>query len=425
MPNTTPDPNTQQTDKSLLTPTELELKLAHAWLRQGRWQQAIPRLQKLLAIDPELEAAYIDLAEVYTNLHRWNSVISICEQALVYFPNQSVLHKHYINAFIESAGWNAACLTYGLERLDSNFYELASGDIACCLVVRNESLRLPWFLSYYRRMGVSQFLVVDNGSTDGTVNYLLEHPDVKLWQSKMSFNSANFGSAWFELLLRKYGLNRWCLTVDADELITFSGDEEHDLVDLCAELECQGKRAASGILLDMVSDKALSETVYQPGEDFQSICPYFDRTFFHQKYEAGSPFRNQDYYYGGLRQRVFGSKVGCLLTKTPLLKYQQDTVLAGGQHWTNIPTEQIAHQQICVKHFKYFSSFADYAKQEARREEHSRGAEQYKLYAEGLSEKGDLILYDVDESVEYTGTRQLIDLGIMRAGLDPSKPTLS
>ena len=34
--------------------------------------------------------------------------------------------------------------------------------------MRNEKIRLPFFLRYYRNLGVNHFLIVDNDSTDGT-----------------------------------------------------------------------------------------------------------------------------------------------------------------------------------------------------------------------------------------------------------------
>ncbi|MFK7801963.1 MAG: glycosyltransferase family 2 protein [Anaerolineae bacterium] len=412
----------KQIDQNFSAAIQIEIGLAHAWLRKGRLVQAIQRFQKALALDPTLEAPYIDLAQIFIHLRRWEDVISTCEIGLDHFPNQAKLHKHHIKALLEKAGWNAACSTYGLSRIDYKGIELNTEDMLCLLVVRNEVLRLPWFLTYYRQLGIKHFLVVDNGSDDGSLELLLEQPDVYLWQSDMSFNAANFGSAWFELLLQKYGVGRWCLTLDADELVTFAGAEQQSLPELCAELDLQGKRAASGIMLDMVSDKPLSETVVRPGQNFLDVCYYFDRRFYHDLYDKASPFKNQDFHFGGLRKRVFGTDVEYLVTKTPLLKYQADTVLAGGQHWTSFPYEQIAHQQVCVLHFKYFSSFIDYAQQESQRGEHSGGGEQYKSYAAGFDENRDLVLYDAAESVKYSGSQQLIDLGIMLDGLRPSQP---
>ncbi len=44
--------------------------------------------------------------------------------------------------------------------------------------LRDERVRLPWFLHYYRAMGVRHFLMVDNASTDGSTEYLRNQPDV-------------------------------------------------------------------------------------------------------------------------------------------------------------------------------------------------------------------------------------------------------
>ena len=38
--------------------------------------------------------------------------------------------------------------------------------------LRNEKVRLPYFLQYYRDLGVDHFLIVDNDSDDGSREYL-------------------------------------------------------------------------------------------------------------------------------------------------------------------------------------------------------------------------------------------------------------
>jgi len=64
-------------------------------------------------------------------------------------------------------------------------------------------------------------------------------------------------------------------------------------------------------------------------------------------------------------------------------------------------------------HFKFFSSFHVYAQNEARREVHAMGAEQYKAYDRKLTEDPDICLYDPDESVRLEGTAQLRALGVL------------
>ena len=49
--------------------------------------------------------------------------------------------------------------------------------------IRNERVRLPYFLQYYRDLGVDHFLFVDNGCDDGTREYLAEQQDVSIWST--------------------------------------------------------------------------------------------------------------------------------------------------------------------------------------------------------------------------------------------------
>ena len=71
--------------------------------------------------------------------------------------------------------------------------ELVPGDILLFATLRNEAPRLPYFLEYYRALGVDHFLIVDNGSDDGSADLLAEADDVSLWTTEKSYRQANFG----------------------------------------------------------------------------------------------------------------------------------------------------------------------------------------------------------------------------------------
>ena len=43
------------------------------------------------------------------------------------------------------------------------------------------------FLRHYRALGVDRFVVLDNGSTDGSVDLLARQPDVDLYQVPRRF----------------------------------------------------------------------------------------------------------------------------------------------------------------------------------------------------------------------------------------------
>lgn len=363
----------------------------------------------------------------------WEAVIDGCRRWLDVYPNNSYhpyanqVHKRLIQALIEQGSFAAAFAAYQLVRQDRKELAIRADELLCCVVVRNEALRLPYFLAYYRQKGVTSFLIVDNGSTDETRAYLLAQADVYVWSSAYSFKAANFGSAWFELLLQRYGIGHWVLIVDADELLYYPACEQTSLPQWCQALERQNAKAYKAILLDMYADRAIQETHYEKGQDFLSLCPYFDRQFYHTQ-GAWEPFKNQTGYWGGVRRRVFGgTKWAYCLNKVPLLYYSPACILIGGQHGTSYPIEQISPERGCVLHFKFFASFPQYAASEAARQEHATQAVEYRHYAEKLAHEQALTLYDPAQSLRFQDSHQLVALGIMQRQLaadHPPKPSV-
>ena len=85
--------------------------------------------------------------------------------------------------------------------------------------LRNELVRLPYFLRYYRELGINHFLIVDNGSDDGSDALLAAQADVSLWRTTAGYKASRFGVDWVTWLLARYGHGHWCLTLDADILL--------------------------------------------------------------------------------------------------------------------------------------------------------------------------------------------------------------
>ena len=77
---------------------------------------------------------------------------------------------------------------------------------------RNEGVRLPYFLDYYRRLGIDHFLFVDNDSDDGSRAYLAAQPDVSLWMTTDSYKASRFGMDWIAWLLFRQAPSRLQLT---------------------------------------------------------------------------------------------------------------------------------------------------------------------------------------------------------------------
>ena len=85
---------------------------------------------------------------------------------------------------------------------------LSAQPILLFSTMRNERIRLPYFLAYYRRLGVNHFLIVDNGSDDGTRDFLAEQSDVSVWSATAGYKQSRFGMDWMMHLLRRHGHGR-------------------------------------------------------------------------------------------------------------------------------------------------------------------------------------------------------------------------
>ena len=55
-----------------------------------------------------------------------------------------------------------------LKQIVNNTAKIKPDDILVFSTLRNERRRLPFFLKYYRDLGVKHFIIVDNNSNDGT-----------------------------------------------------------------------------------------------------------------------------------------------------------------------------------------------------------------------------------------------------------------
>ena len=124
---------------------------------------------------------------------------------------------------------------------------------ALVAVVRDEAARLPGFLAHYRRLGVTRFAMIDNGSPDATRALLAAEPDVELYAADRPFPGKQ---GWVNALIARMGYDRWYLHVDADERLVFDGARApgrpgRGLADLVGFAEARGLRRLRGMLVDL------------------------------------------------------------------------------------------------------------------------------------------------------------------------------
>ncbi|MTH96766.1 glycosyltransferase family 2 protein [Roseibium sp. RKSG952] len=299
------------------------------------------------------------------------------------------------------------------------------GSVTAIVLCYNEILRLPHFLEHHRNIGIGRFLIVDNGSTDGTSEFLRAQPDVIHLPSTKEYKTHK--ARWRHVLASLYLEGQWVAFPDVDELLVYPGYPERRLPDLTAVWSRNDIRGAFSTMVDMYSDKPPSELAYTPGEPFLNVCPYFDAGGYrllpvsrHTRQNFPTPpFQ----LYGGARERLFpvaGKRSrtwfdawleqavfsplaqrrprfvrrlaikhlkkswpddSASMGKLPLVVWSKDLEFGGGVHRINriIP---IAEDWVSLLHFKYLDDFVKKTQEAVARGQHAGGAAHYKRYSE-------------------------------------------
>jgi len=297
-----------------------------------------------------------------------------------------------------------------LHKLDQCRVPNAPDELRLFVMARNESLRLPYFLEYYFSKGVDRVFLIDNNSTDETVNIALAHDNVHVYRTKESFKNY---SNWMEILLDKFGTGHWCISADLDEILCYPHVENLSIKQLCRFLEQQKATAMQCFLLDMYSDKPVCYNDYISGSNPLTVCSFFDPQYEESEKEwinqrTRKRFINKR-FTGNMRKRVFGANVS--LSKIPLFKYGPGVFAVRGMH--GMDGVHFSSLRGVVFHFKYLQDFNMRVVNEAARGQHEGNAADYKQYAQKVGEDPDLNCY-YEGSVNYVDSTQLIKLGLLK-----------
>lgn len=275
----------------------------------------------------------------------------------------------------------------------------ADAPVTVVAALRNEMLMLPHFLDHYRALGAGGFLIADNGSDDGTLEHLLDQPDVALFCVDTDYSRSHYGVAWQQALLSAFRVGRWSLLADADELLFWSRDLRGSLPDLVAGADFRGADAARVHMLDMYPRGPLSQA------DFQGISPfvqagYVERAPFLQVSAGRGPYSDAPTFTSALRHRLLpGSRAELFVAqKLALLKYRPWMRLSDGLHF--VAHARLARRELLFGHFKYNAAFRAKARLEVARRQHFNNAEEYAKYL-ALVAEGRETLYDPAASVPW------------------------
>ena len=200
-----------------------------------------------------------------------------------------------------------------------------------------------------------EILVVDNHSTDDTVNKLKEH-NVTILRSTLPYRIYKW--AFKQFLVHEYGENRWSLYVDIDELWEYPSQDQLSLDKYFQYLDQHSYNAVMSIMLDLFADiplkdlhslknRALKDTYTFYDNSALNISPY--RKAYNMVNHPGTA-----HFRGGIHDLIFGIDV-IYLSKIPLIKWNKTISVHETSHTsTNV---NIADVSTVLLHYKFVYGF--------------------------------------------------------------------
>ena len=329
----------------------------------------------------------------------------------------------------------------------------------------NEDNIILQFLSHYRSMGVRDFIIIDDHSTDNTQNILKAQNDVTIYTPKPGSTYKEDKIAWRCDLLDSVADQSWVLLPDIDEHLIFPDMERTDIQSFANQIESYGAQALFTTMVDMYADKPLYEHKF-PGGNLIDVFPYFDDPSHSSSgYRLLPPAKRflkrfptpPVCAYGGVRDRMFFNEVqtssflsnwalrtfahlgGTLdpgfadnlknafarqvskkqfgpdplsMTKLGLLKWQKGMKFSGGPHAVSKKLN-LAKSTGAFLHFK-FTKGSEGIKYVANRGQHAGASVLYQKILRQIDQFDQSPFSEC--SIAFSGPKSLIDCQLIRDG---------
>lgn len=316
-------------------------------------------------------------------------------------------------------------------------------------VMRNERFFLEAFFDHYRRIGVEQFLILDDGSSDGSIEYCSNQSDCALLASPLRYGEEievrmpggrvqreRAGVLFKRAIPERFCRGEYAVYADADEFLLLPPGTG-SLGALFRELEA---RAVDSVVASLVEFYPASigdlrgSAEPRSFEDLVSLYPYFDalplvrfRPGMPPKRINGSASRRLFAQYGLVRPRPRSRWVPGWLhelrrplpgksatMKTPILRWRAGVWTTDTHHANVRPSSEVL---LAFAHFKFTHAWASKTEEALRLRSYADKSEKYELYSELMRRmQADGADFTGPESRRYQGPGDLVDAGLLQCG---------
>jgi glycosyltransferase involved in cell wall biosynthesis len=278
--------------------------------------------------------------------------------------------------------------------------------------VRDGAAYLDYFVAHYRGLGARHIVLLDNGSTDGTIEQALRHPGVTLLRTRASYK--RFKRVMKRYLVRRFGSRGWALCVDIDEFFDYPYRDRVPLSSLLRYLNERGYSALLAQMLDLFpagdlqDAEAISDIKQHRFYDLADVrkISLYDGSQYRSHLVTASNAEIMR-HYGGVRLAHF--KADVCLTKHPLLRPNAGVRLLTSH---DISRASVADFSAVLLHYKFLGDFVGYARRVVEEGSFYNNSQEYRSYLDAFDAHRALSLMTATTR-EYGGVEQLVNEGFL------------
>lgn len=235
--------------------------------------------------------------------------------------------------------------------------ELSDTEVMVTLLAHNASWFIRKFIEHHLALGARHILVIDNGSTDTTIDICRDYDRVTVLRNNLpaKLHESEFRSAFSQKVAR----GGWILFADSDELIELPTNRLSRLLQYCND---RGYTCVLGQMLDYFSDRPYGELRHLDYEDSidaldlyslrnMETIPYFDRDAISFSWFLGRNIclhPEINFRRGGVRAELFGENP--FLSKHSLVRNLPGITPMSHPHCASNVT--LADTMLLVRHYK-------------------------------------------------------------------------
>jgi glycosyltransferase involved in cell wall biosynthesis len=220
-------------------------------------------------------------------------------------------------------------------------------------IVRNGGVHTRPFLEHHFRLGVRHIVLLDNGSSDGTVEVAREYDHVTVLRTRLPYHV--YENTLKRYLAWRFSRKRWNLIVDIDERFDYPGSDVLHLRELMRYLNGHRYTAVVAQMLDLFPDCTLAELESVDHSSMEEAHVYYDTSNIRESEYVFGVLSNPHVrmHWDGIRNTLFGSVHG--LTKAALVRVEEGADLF--VHWHHVPRARIADFSAVLLHYPFAASF--------------------------------------------------------------------